>query len=185
MKRKLSVLVLLVTMVFGATRAQQLEPEFVGEVNYLKSATSVVPLEKQRSVLKTKAGASVYLTGLGKVKSKINIAGGSSPVRVAATDAMQFIVRAVDNNSDPMSIVNVFRFKANSKARKAEVSSASSFGGVSENNLDYIPFTAKKYGENSYLITLTGMQAGEYGITVSNPNAKDEKSLIVSCFGVD
>lgn len=176
---------MLFALMSGMVAAQQLEPEFVGEVNYLKDPQTVVALEKQRTVLKTKAGASVYLTGIGKVKSKINVAGGQSPVRVPSSGKLQFIVRAVDNNSDPMSIVNVFRFKANSKARKAEVSSASSFGGTSQNNLDYVSFTAKKYGTSSYLIEIASLEPGEYGITVTNPNNKDEKSMIVSCFGVD
>lgn len=176
---------MLFALMSGMAAAQQLEPEFVGEVNYLKDPQTVVALEKQRTVLKTKAGASVYLTGIGKVKSKINVAGGQSPVRVPSSGKLQFIVRAVDNNSDPMSIVNVFRFKANSKARKAEVSSASSFGGTSQNNLDYVSFTAKKYGTSSYLIEIASLEPGEYGITVTNPNNKDEKSMIVSCFGVD
>jgi len=185
MKCKVSFLLVLFALMSGMAVAQQLEPEFVGEVNYLKDAKTVVPLEKQRTVLKTKAGASVYLTGIGKVKSRINVSGGKSPVRVPASGKLQFIVRAVDNNSDPVSIVNVFRFKAGSKVRKAEISSASSFGGTSQNNLDYVSFTAKKYGTSSYLIEIASVEPGEYGITVTNPNARDEKNMVVSCFGAD
>lgn len=51
--------------------------------------------------------------------------------------------------------------------------------------MDFVDFTAKKYGESSYLIEINHLEPGEYGITVTNPNNKDEKNLIVSCFGID
>lgn len=45
-------------------------------------------------------------------------------------------------------------------------------------------FTGKRYGQSSYEKTLN-LDAGEYGIIVSNPNAVDEKITLISCFGVD
>ena len=47
------------------------------------------------------------------------------------------------------------------------------------------PFTAEKYGENSYYLTFGDAPAGEYGIIVTNPNNVDEKMIIVSAFGID
>jgi hypothetical protein len=29
------------------------------------------------------------------------------------------------------------------------------------------------------------MEPGEYGVVVSNPNNRDEKRIVVSCFGID
>ena len=165
--------------------AQTGEPEFTGEVNYIENGGNYVSLEKQRVVLKTKAGASMFLVGMGKIKTKINVAGEQSRVRIPQRTNIQFVVRASDNSSDPMSIVSVFRFKTSGKARKAELSSVGTFGGASSNKLDYIDFSAKKYGESSYLITIPVIEEGEYGITVVNPNNQDEKQMIVSCFGVD
>lgn len=165
--------------------AQTAEPEFIGEVFHLDPAGQTTLLEKQRVVVKTKAGASMYIVGIGKIKSKINIKGGKSNTRFPASEKLQLIVKAVDNESDPMSIVAIFKFKANSKSRKAELSSLSTFGGQSDNNMDFVDFTAKKYGESSYLIEINHLEPGEYGITVTNPNNKDEKNLIVSCFGID
>ena len=66
-----------------------------------------------------------------------------------------------------------------------ELSSLSTFGGASSNNLELLPYTAKKYGESSYLITLKEKPVGEYGITVRNPNSLDEKNIIVASFGID
>ena len=47
-------------------------------------------------------------------------------------------------------------------------------------------FSAKRYGKSSYIITPTvTLEPGEYGITVSNPNAVDEKQTVVSAFAVE
>lgn len=185
MKHLFSLLALSLALT-GAARAQKIaEPDFVGEVVHVKADGTAQKLEKQRVVTKTKAGASMYLVGMGKVKTKMNIEGGTSPVRVPAGTQLRFVVRAVDNQSDPLSIISIFAFKASAKARKAEMSSLGTFGGATSNKLDYVTFEAVKYGENSYLITVPSVAPGEYGITVTNPNNQDEKSTIVSCFGAD
>lgn len=56
------------------------------------------------------------------------------------------------------------------------------FGVAKNNNLDYVSFTAKKYGQNSNILKLAGMEPGEYGVMVSNPNNRDEKQTVVSTF---
>ena len=91
----------------------------------------------------------------------------------------------MDNATDPMSIVNVFRFETTKKRRLAEVASASTFGSVKSNKLERLRFDACKYGESSYLLTLLDKPAGEFGITVSNPNHVDEKQTIVSTFAIE
>lgn len=87
--------------------------------------------------------------------------------------------------SDPISIISVFELTKKGKNRRAELSSASTFGGASDNNLEMVPFSGKKYGESSYMITLKEKAAGEYGIIVRNPNTLDEKTTIVATFGID
>ena len=161
------------------------EPDFIGEVLVLNPDNSTTPLEKATVKIKTKANASIYLVGMGKVKTKINVDGPSAQVRLHQGDDFKLIVRAVDNNTDPMSIINIFQFETGKKVRKAELSSLSTFGGASSNNLELLPYTAKKYGESSYLITLKEKPVGEYGITVRNPNSLDEKNIIVASFGID
>ena len=51
--------------------------------------------------------------------------------------------------------------------------------------MDYLRFSAEKYGESSYRLTFDERPAGEYGIIVSNPNNVDEKMVIVSTFAID
>lgn len=162
----------------------QSEPDFVGEV-FLKTSEGNTPLEKSPVQIKTKAGASVYIVGIGNVKTKMQIKGCCSNVRVQNNEPIQLIVRAVDNHTDPLSIVKVFQFEKKKKDRRAEIAGGSTFGGDSKNNLKLLVFDAKKYGESSYLLTMNIEQAGEYGVIVTNPNALDERATIVSCFGVD
>lgn len=161
-----------------------LEPEFVGECIVLKSDNSSVQLEKSTSRIKTAAGASLFIVGIGSVKSKIVIDGCCANNKFKSTEDFQIIVKAVDNNTDPLAIVKIFKFESSKKERKAELASVNTFGTTKSNNLIYLPFIAKKYGKNSYIITLKEKPIGEYGITVSNPNNLDEKSTVVSTFSI-
>ncbi|MBP1539348.1 MAG: hypothetical protein ILA29_03230 [Prevotella sp.] len=162
------------------------EPEFSGQVVYLKSDTEGQLLPKENAQIKTKAGASVYLIGIGSVKSRIHIKGSAANVRIPKSSQTRFIVRAVDNKTDPLQIVNIIKFDIKGNARRAELSKSNSFGGESTNNMKRMNFNAKKYGEDSYLIMLDNLEKGEYGIYITNPNEKDEKnSLVIATFGVD
>lgn len=107
--------------------------------------------------------------------------GGSASVRFDAAQPIALIVRAKDNKADPMSIVRVFRMKSTKKNRSAVISAVGSFS-VNSNTMDYLRFSAEKYGESSYRLTFDERPAGEYGIIVSNPNNVDEKMVIVSAF---
>ena len=113
------------------------------------------------------------------------VEGPSAAVRLDGSKPIRLIVKAVDNDTDPMAIINIFRFEHSKKQRLAELSSVSTFGSVKSNKLDYVPFTGRKYGESSYLLTLDKREPGEYGITVRNPNNLDEKSVIVSTFAIE
>ena len=161
----------------GAAQAQTIpettpEPEFIGEIVTVPSG-------------RTRANASAVIFGIGKAKTKLIIEGPKAGVRLTVGQPASFIVRAVDNATDPMSIINVFRFEAKKDKRMAEMASVSSFGSVKSNKLERLSFTGRKFGESSYLITLDETPAGEYGITISNPNNIDEKQVIVSTFAID
>jgi hypothetical protein len=153
------------------------EPDFIGEVMAVSADGEGVTLEKVRAQVKVKD----LLMGFEK---KIYVQGKKSPIRLAK-GKIQLIVRAVDNNTDPMSIIRVFKFSVE-KTRKATVAKQNEItGNVSENHFKHVPFSGKKYGTGSYLLTISNIEKGEYGITINNPNTVDEKMLIVSCFGVD
>ena len=173
----------------GAAQAQTIpettpEPEFIGEIVTVRPDGTVAKLEKQSVQMRTRANASAVIFGIGKAKTKIIIDTPEAAVRLKGDNDIRFIVKAVDNATDPISIINVFRFETNKKKRLAELSSVSSFGSVKSNKLERLRFSAEKYGEKSYLLTLVDKPAGEYGITVSNPNSLDEKGTIVSTFAI-
>ena len=167
-----------------AVKAQTLEPEFEGEVVGVFPDGSSKKLEKHNVRMRT--GAGVYIAGFAasKSKTKVLVEGGSASVRFDAAQPIALIVRAKDNKADPMSIVRVFRMKSTKKNRSAVISAVGSFS-VNSNTMDYLRFSAEKYGESSYRLTFDERPAGEYGIIVSNPNNVDEKMVIVSAFAID
>lgn len=162
------------------------EPTFIGEVHALEGNTTI-PLEKQRASIETKAGASMYIVGMGKISSKITIDGGNSSIRLEKGKELTFIVKARDNNIDPLATVNFFKFIPSSSrkaSRYAEVSSVGTFSGVKSNNFEFIDFIAEKYGESSYMIHVPALDLGEYGIIVNDPSMTGSKITIISCFGI-
>ena len=183
------ILFTLFALVLASGIAAQIpEPDFIGEVLAIHSDGTAEKLEKHN--VKMRTGAGVYIAGLAvnKSKTKILVAGSQANVRFAAVVFVFLfvcvVVRAVDNKTVPMSIVRVFAMKNNRKQRSAVISAVGSFN-VTSNDMEYLPFTAEKYGENSYYLTFGDAPAGEYGIIVTNPNNVDEKMIIVSAFGID
>ncbi len=161
------------------------EPDFIGECFYIKADGSTMKLEKSRTVARTKANAGVFIAGIGKVKTEIHIETPASETRIKEKKGVKLVVKAVDNLSDPMSIIRIFKFEKKKNYRRAEIASVGTFTGSKGNDMEYVDFDAKKNGESSYLIIIDKIEPGEYGIIVTNPNNNDEKQVIVSCFGID
>lgn len=164
--------------------AQTLEPEFEGEVVGVFPDGSSRKLEKHNVRIRT--GAGVYIAGFAasKSKTKVVIDGDRAATRFEGDAPVELIIRAQDNKADPMSIVRIFRLKSTKKNRSAVIAATGSFS-VNSNTMEFLPFTATKYGESSYRLTLDERPTGEYGITVSNPNNVDERQVIVSTFAID
>ena len=51
------------------------EPEFAEETLLLTSDSEGIKLSRENGTVKTKAGASLYLTGIGKVKTRLTLKG--------------------------------------------------------------------------------------------------------------
>lgn len=161
------------------------EPEFVGEAILIRADETSTPLEKHLAQSRSVASTGLIITGIGKSRTQIQIDGCCANVKIKEGENVKFIIRSIDNLTDPMAIVQIFQLEPKKKYRRAEVGSVSSFGTVKKNNLQYVSFSGKKYGKSSYLITPTSpLKAGEYGITISNPNAVDEKQTVISTFAV-
>jgi hypothetical protein len=156
------------------------EPEFAGNVVFVNdSIGNGITLEKQTSFIKSNGNASLYVTGIGKVKSSSIVKGNKSDVRINKKTNLMFIVRVTDNSIDPVSVINVFPLQQKADKRYVEVGSATTFSGTKANDIAFLQFKGKKYGTSSYLIEISNIEPGEYAITL--PERRD----IFSMFGVD
>lgn len=162
--------------------AQVSEPEFIGESYLLRTDGTYVQLDKE---------IGDFTSGISWSSNSWNalsleIIGGRAKSRFSSGEPLQLVVRAVDNNSDPLTIISIFKFKE--KKKRSVVISEDNSGTLMKsrtNSKDMIRFSGKKYGMSSYLIALQDLKVGEYGIVVTNPNNRDEKRVVVSCFGID
>ncbi len=183
------LMVAIAALMAGSSLAQELpaipEPEFIGEVivgrphvgDYRK-------LPKERASRKTAADASAYLFGIGHARSKLTLPEWNSPLQLSDADSYVFIVKAENNNYDPASIIRFIYLTqegtGNNARRTSELASVATYGTIEEDNQDYVPFSAKKYGESSYALSIR-LVPGEYGIIV---NARDDNNMIVATFGI-
>lgn len=149
------------------------EPEYLGNIIFVTDSSNFIKLEKQKVGSKAKANAAAYVpyAGLvaGKVKGMNTIQGAKSSVRIEKKSNLNFIIKVSDNRIEPFELFNIFKLEQNVKKdyRFLEVASTSTFGGSSSMEIAYIPFSAKKYGESSFIIEIQEELApGEYAITI-------------------
>lgn len=163
------------------------EPEFAEETLLLVSDTEGVLLKRENGTVKSKAGASLYLTGIGKVKSRLTLPGAKSVNTTKGASTTRLVIKAIDNKTDPNSFVNVFKFDIYmNKERRYQLAEVGTLSKAETNNLSSIDFRAKKYGESSYLIQMDGLTPGEYGIVIGDPNNQNTKNAMkVTTFTVE
>lgn len=163
------------------------EPEFSEETLLLTSDSEGVVLKRENGYVKTKAGASLYLTGIGKVKSRLTINGNKSINATKAQRTARLILRAKDNTTDPNSFINIFKFDIyKNKERRYQLAEVGTLSASKTNNLASVEYKAKKYGESSYLIQLEDLEPGEYGIVIGDPNnANTKNGMKVTTFTVE
>ena len=179
MKKVLSLLIAISFIGIKDLNAQVItiaEPEFAEETILLISETEGVKLERENATVKAKAGASLYLTGIGKVKSRLTIKGTSSVNKTIASTNTCLIIKAADNKTDPNSFISIFKFEVKGNERRYLLREAGTLSKAESNNLASISYKAKKYGESSYLIVMDGLEPGEYGIVIGDPNHTNTKN---------
>ena len=171
------------------TNAQEVtvaEPNFAEETVLLTSNSEGVTLKRENGSIKAKAGASVFLVGIGKIKSRLTLSGNKSVNKTKAGSNPQLIIKAKDNDTDPNSFISIFQFEVTKKERRFQLAELGTFTGSKSSNTASIDFTAKKYGEKSYLIQLQDLEPGEYGILLGDPNTSNTKNgLKVTTFTVE
>lgn len=186
MRKLLLLMMLMVACVGVKAQVSVDEPEFAEQILVLKSDSEGILLPRESASIKAKAAASLYLTGIGKVKSRITLDGNASGVKIGKSNVTRFIVRGADNNTDPKSFISIFKFEVKKNKRQAQIAEVGTFSGSSVNSLSHIDFNAKKYGESSYLIVIDNLESGEYGIMLGDPNQVTGKNQFkVTTFAVE
>ena len=182
MKKIIPLFVMLFIMSTYCSFAQEVqEPDFIGEALLVQDQTNV-PLDKEYA--RFKSGVSLAHNSWNALSLYID--GKSANCRTKE-GTVNIIVKAADNNSDPMAVIIIYKLKSKSKKRTVTLSADNSdqlFHSSKTFTKDMMKYSGKKYGSSSYLIT-TNLKAGEYAILVKNPNNVDEKSAVVSCIGID
>ena len=179
------VLVALMLFIYLAGMAQSFEPKWVGEVVVLQceNDTVSIPTEKANVQIKISKSAGLLLVGIGNVRQKVSIKGPKSTTQLKYGNPIHLVVKCKDNESDPSSFIQVVKFEEKKKERKAEIASVNWVGNISEGNMVFVPYEADSYGKSSYILKIEPVE-GEFGVTVLNPNDKDEKVALFYCFGV-
>ena len=180
--RKLYFLLYICTLTSIAITAQVTEPDFIGEVLLLNEDSSLTQLDKEIGDLVS--GISWATNSWDALNLEVN--GSKSQLRLKLK-SLQLIVRAVDNNSDPLSIISIYKFKTKKRKRKVLLSENNS-GTLLKSKThseNIIRFSGKRYGNSSYIIHLEDLETGEYGVLVLNPNSNDQKRIVISCFSID
>jgi len=188
MKKAVLVFLMFTSLTINAQEITVAEPEFAEETLMLVSNTQGELLKRESGTIKTKAGASLYLTGIGKVKSRLTLAGPrSANVGITGHSTTQLIIKAKDNATDPNSFINIFKFEVyKQKERRYQLAEAGTLSKTETNNLSSVDYKAKKYGESSYLIKMENLTPGEYGIVLGDPNSQNTKNgMKVTTFTVE
>ncbi len=144
-------------------------------------------------------GARVMTTasGIGDVASTVSTLAGirgmdivfqgrSSSYSVAIDGDLRFIIRAEDNNTNPVDIYRIVRLNTSKKERRVQWFEYSStlLGSSEAEKNGYVSFKGKRFGESSYLISIPASQLkpGQYAIFLTN--VESALAIPVATFGV-
>lgn len=105
--------------------------------------------------------------------------GGKSAYAIKNTGKdIKLLIKAENNEVDPMGIYRIVRFKASKKDRRIQwiEFKPALLGGSDAKKKGFLSFTGHKYGNQSYLLTIPAseIEAGEYGIVYMSVAAAQE-----------
>lgn len=154
-------------------RAQ--EPEYEMEpyifINETSTIGEVLPIEN--AFVKVKAGASLYIVGVGNINSYFYIKGNKSTLSIKKKEE-QIIINT--GGVSPRQSISVIKLQTVGNKRRWKTGTTNIIGAT-VNEEDILPIKYKKYGENSALIDISDLPAGQYcvGITRFLENTKSSK----------
>jgi len=154
----------------------QTEPDFELEPFVFNSADSTfaIPLPCESAYVKAKTGASVFIAGIGKVKTYYYIKGQKSSLEIDRN--VSSIIINIGNNS-PRQTLSIIKLEALDSKRRWKTGEAGSFTGSSSNEENAVALKYKKYGENSVILSTAALEPGEYCLAITNmmTNTKSAK----------
>ena len=105
--------------------------------------------------------------------------GGKSAYAIKNTGKdIKLLIKAENNEVDPMGIYRIVRFKASKKDRRIQwiEFKPALLGGSDAKKKGFLAFSGHKYGSQSYLLTIPAseIEAGEYGIVYMSVAAAQE-----------
>lgn len=166
------------------------EPEFVNSYCIMTSDDSFESLPREIGTIKRHQNTVSNATGgVGNVYSSVTTTrelagskgkdivlegGHSSYVIPKDMKTISLVIKAKDNELDPMGLYRIVRFNASKKDRHIQWMefSPALLGSEKAQKSGYVNFVAHKYGEQSYTLTVPEkeMIPGEYGIFLSTVN---------------
>ena len=167
------------------------EPEFVNSYCILTSESSLEVLPKEIGTINSYQNNSPKLSSVvDKVSPKQSVAMDSIPstnemdivlkgphssyVIPRDMKSISLVIKAKDNENDPMELYRIVRFNASKMDRRIQWMdfSPALLGSEKAQKSGYVNFVADKYSLHSYILTLpeNEMIPGEYGIFLSAVN---------------
>ena len=133
------------------------------------SVSGVINGVRVASTAGSVASAAGTVSGLaGSSGMDVVFKGGHSSYTVQGGQNVRLLTKGEKNETDPMDIYRIVRFNASKKERRIQWIEFESalIGSEETKKAGYVQFTAQKYGEKSYLLTIPAseLEKGEYGI---------------------
>jgi hypothetical protein len=166
-------LLFLIFLCSGIVHAQSIrinEPQFDGNIIYANDTVGDgIQLEKLESL--TKASSTLKTLMNGKATIMQYVKNCCSAIRINQKGNLNFLVPFIERQ-DPVEYIKVFKMTSEKKIRTINTienkMKVFGTGDPEQIDTDFIKFTYNKYGERSYLITISSLSVGEYAITVNS-----------------
>ena len=165
----------LVVMVVGLINISgQTEPEFAWEPYVFNKVDSTfsISMPCESAYIKAKAAASMYLTGIGKVKSYYYINGLHSTLNVDKNTDIIINTGGVS----PQQSIALIKLEMLETKRRWKSGETGVFGATSNEESSVI-LKYKKFGNSSVIISTNELENGEYCLAITNmmTNSKSTK----------
>lgn len=171
------------------------EPEFINDVVAIMPDSTTMNLFGQIVPMTTKTKTSSdgigiggpMFGGLGIVGSSswsnsksslfLTIPGKMSETRFPVSTQYSFIIRSERNDINPQSFIKLVKLKVKGDSREID------FTSNNDKQKYNVPFTAKRYGEHSYLLSTQALFPGEYAFVIFSQNGSQD-ALFLTEFAV-